>query len=198
MKVAIVLNSPTPVKKVDENDIIYTDGGYRNQKYLKGKNTLALVGDFDTPKKIPKGVNIVRLNPEKDFTDGERAIRYAKEIGAESVTIYGAENGKIEHVLGNIALLKIAKDQGIDAVISANGRTVRLLGAGRHEFKVDKNSAVSFIPYGGECEFIGSNGLYYPLAAKKLTPADTLGISNIAEEETVSVEIEKGETLICY
>ena len=198
MKVAIVLNSPNPIKKVVENDVIYTDGGYKNRKYLKGKNTLALVGDFDTLEKIPKGVNIVKLDRIKDFTDGEKAVRYAKEIGAESVTIYGATGGKTEHVLGNIALLKIAKNICLPARIIDGSNAVELLGEGRYEFKTEKDKKVSFIPYGGECEFMFSFGLYYPLEGIKLTAADTLGISNVALSENFSVEIKSGEALIIY
>ncbi len=197
MKVAIILKSPTFTDTVKEDYLIYADAAYKFADKIGKKNVLAVVGDFDSLGKAPEGEKIIGLNVEKNFTDGERAIRYAKELGAKEVSIYGAYGGKIEHVLGNIALLKIAKDIGLKAKIK-NGNTVTELFNGKRSFSVKENSNLSLLPYGGECKFKSSSGLYYPLENLTLTPADTRGISNVALEKEVSLEIISGEALIIY
>ena len=110
MQIAIILKAPSIDCVVKEENVIFADGAYRFLAQLGNKKVLAVVGDFDSLGRTPKGENIVSLEVEKNFTDGERAVRLAKEYGADEITIYGAYGGKIEHILGNIALLKIAKD----------------------------------------------------------------------------------------
>ena len=196
-KIAIILKSPEFIDTVTENIVIYADAGYKHAKKVGEKQVLAVVGDFDSLGKAPDGERIVPLNVEKNYTDGERAIHYAVEKGYKDIVIYGALGGKIEHILGNIALLKIAKNLGANAVIK-NGKTFVKLISEKTVINTQKNTTVSIIPYGGECSFKASFGLYYPLDNLTLTNADTRGISNVATEENIDIEFSKGEALIIY
>lgn len=195
MKTAIVLNAPYKIKNVAERDVIYTDGGYRNKKYNKDKNVLGVVGDFDTLGFIPKNERVILLDEEKNFTDGERAILFAKESGATSVVIYGGLGGKTEHVLGNIALLKIAKENGIQAELKGENETV-ILAEGKTERREGVGVTVSIIPYQGDCTVKESDGLYYPLEQLRLTKSDTRGISNKTTKDKFYVDVSEGEALI--
>ena len=98
---------------------------------------------------------------------------------------------------GKIYLLKIAKNLGARAVIK-EGETLTRLVSGKVSLAVRKDSAFSLIPYGEECVFAKSKGLYYPLDNITLTNADTRGISNVAVKESVDIEIAKGECLAVY
>ena len=195
MKVAIILKSPDFCDKVDESDVIYADGAYKYKGIIGEKNVLAVVGDFDSLKAAPTGENVIELNPEKKFTDGERAVRYAKEVGADEIIIYGATDGKIDHVLGNIFLLKIAEEIGLKAKIKGEGFTVRLI-CGKNEFNVNRGKVVSIIPFGDYCVVTDSAGLYYPLNNLTLTNGQTLGLSNKAVSEKISLDVIKGKALI--
>ena len=195
MKVAIILKSPDFCDKVDESDVIYADGAYKHKDIIGKKNVLAVVGDFDSLKAAPTGENVIELNPEKNFTDGERAVRYAKEVGADEIIIYGATDGKIDHVLGNIFLLKIAEEIGLKAKIKGEGFTVRLI-CGKNEFIVNRGKVVSIIPFGDYCVVTDSAGLYYPLNNLTLTNGQTLGLSNKAVSEKISLDVIKGKALI--
>ena len=197
MKVAIILKSPSFDDNVTEDNVIYADGGYKYKDKLGKKQVVAVVGDFDSLSAPPKSETVITLNTEKNFTDGERAVHLAKEEGFEEVVIYGAFGGKIEHVLGNIALLKIAKNIGLKAYIK-DGENITRLISGTQTLLVKENSTLSLIPYGGNCEFIKSEGLYYPLDNLTLTPADTRGISNVAMKNNVVISIKEGETLVIY
>lgn len=197
MKVAIILKAPQMDFSVKEENVIYADAGYKYAGIIGKKNVLGVVGDFDSLGKAPKDQKIIELEVEKNFTDGERAVRYAKECGATEIVIYGAYGGKIEHVLGNIALLKIAKSLGLKAQIKDGGNYTELF-SGKRVFAVQKGGVVSLIPYGGNCTVKESKGLYYPLENLTLTPCDTRGISNVATQEQVELNAVSGECLIVY
>ena len=197
MKVAIILKAPQMDFTVDEDNVIYADAGYKFADVIGKKNVLGVVGDFDSLGKAPEGQKIIDLEVEKNFTDGERAVRYAKECGATEIVIYGAYGGKIEHVLGNIALLKIADDLGLKAVIKDRENVTRLI-RDTVEITAEKGSALSLIPYGGDCTVKDSKGLYYPLKNLTLTCADTRGISNVVTESKVVLDVVKGQALAIY
>ena len=194
MKTAIVLNSPEPVKNVAEEYVIYADAGYKHKAFLGDKKTLAVVGDFDTLGAAPDNEPIVGLEKEKDYTDGERAVHFAKECGAEEITIYGAFGGKPEHILGNIALLAIAEKIGLKAAIRGDNYTVCLVG-GKRAFNVHSGASVSLIPYTDEAAVTDSRGLYYPLENLVLTKEDTRGISNVATADEFFINVYRGKVL---
>jgi thiamine pyrophosphokinase len=197
MDIAVILKAPFLTEKVIEEKVIYADAGYKFKDLVGEKEILAVVGDFDSLKTPPKDQKTINLNVEKDFTDGERAIRYAVELGAKNISIYGAYGGNIDHILGNIALLKIAKELGVNAVVKDDGKNTVLISK-ESRFKVKKGGTVSIIPYGGDCSFIDSKGLYYPLKDVTLTTKDTRGISNRAESQEIIINIKSGEALIIY
>lgn len=197
MDIAIILKAPELTEIVTEEKVIYADAGYKFKDSIGEKEVLAVVGDFDSLKTLPKGESLITLNEEKDFTDGERAIRLAVEKGADKIVIYGAYGGNIDHILGNIALLKIAKELGVFAVIKDGGKNTELI-SNKTEISVKKGGTVSIIPYGGNCTFKASKNLYYPLDSITLTTKDTRGISNKALSEKICVDISLGEALIIY
>jgi thiamine pyrophosphokinase len=197
MDIALILKSPTFEEEVTEDTVIYADAVYKHKDKVGDKTVLAVVGDFDSLGKAPSNEKTVGLNVEKNYTDGERALRYAFEKGFDRVVIYGAFGGKMEHVLGNIALLKIARDLGKKAVIK-NGDTVMELLEKSVSLRAKKDSALSLIPYGGDCKFIKSENLYYALDGLTLTPSDTRGISNVVMDENVQIDIENGFALAIY
>lgn len=73
-----------------------------------------IIGDFDSASSEAldyfggqPDISWIRLNPVKDDTDTESAIRKAIVLGAEKITLLGATGTRIDHLLGNIELLGI-------------------------------------------------------------------------------------------
>ncbi|MDF7638739.1 thiamine diphosphokinase [Lactobacillus sp. ESL0791] len=69
------------------------------------------VGDFDSLRntelaQVEKQIPDIRYSlPEKDFTDSELMVRYAfKEYRVETLTLYGATGGRLDHLLINLLL----------------------------------------------------------------------------------------------
>ena len=64
-----------------------------------------IIGDFDS---IDTNVlnkynkNVIKLNPEKDFTDTHEGLKLAISLECEKVDIVGAIGTRIDHVLANI------------------------------------------------------------------------------------------------
>ena len=194
MELGVILNAPS-ITKVQEKDVIFADAGYKFKSDLQDKNVLLVVGDFDSLKDVPKRENVQKLNVEKDFTDGEEAIIRAKELGATSVSIYGATGGRIDHVFGNFTLLKVAKNLGLKAIIKDQDFDAFLIDK-KGEFSVKNGSTLSIFPCGERCAFKRTSGLYYPLNDLELTNQDTRGISNKTTSDKVEYEINFGEALV--
>lgn len=188
-EVAIILNSPDETAIVTESDIICADGGYRHCP----RTPIAVIGDFDSSD-APTDVNIVCYPKEKDETDGQLAISYAHSLGYERATIYGALGGDIGHVLGNIGLLKYAESLGLEAIIKEKNLIIKKLDGIAREI-VGEGNKVSLFPYFGDATVKHSSGLYYPLMDIELKSGTNRGLSNIATENEISLEIVTGSLL---
>ena len=116
--------------KTDGIDAIIAADSGMDFLYENGVTPDIIVGDFDsaTTKALEyferKGqTEIRRLNPIKDDTDTEYAIRLAIREGARSIVMLGATGSRIDHVLGNISLLGIGLESGTDiSIIDTNNR----------------------------------------------------------------------------
>ena len=116
--------------KTDGIDAIIAADSGMDFLYENGVTPDIIVGDFDsaTTKSLEyferKGqTEIHRLNPIKDDTDTEYAIRLAIREGARSIVLLGATGSRIDHVLGNISLLGIGLESGTDiSIIDTNNR----------------------------------------------------------------------------
>jgi|AGTN01.1.fsa_nt_gi thiamine pyrophosphokinase len=189
---AIILNGEKDALPIDGDFIICADAGYLN----RGKRIPdVLIGDFDSLKIIPEGIKIIRHEPEKNMTDGELALRYANESGFKKAIFYSALGGREDHLLGNFALLALAKKLGTDAEIKGSG--VRIFySEGRAEIEGKIGDTVSIIPFGGPAVVRSSRRLFYPLENLTLEPVSSRGISNLLTAEKAEVEIDGGGALI--
>lgn len=198
-KIAIILNTPEEIENVLENDVILVDGGARFIKKLNNKNIVCVIGDFDSlensyKQEIDKQ-QIVGLEKEKNYSDGEFALRYAIENGYKNISIYGATGGRIDHVLCNISLLKKAKDLEATAKIIDKNEEM-FLTQNYTKIIVKKGTTLSILPFYEECLIDNSKGLYYPLNNLTLTKSDSRGLSNIARDSEVSFDVKKGIALV--
>jgi len=193
MKTAILLNSDE-IGVVTEKDVICADGGYR---YAEGKNIIAVVGDFDSLISKPENVNTIQFPSEKNMTDGELAVRYAAEKGIKDVVIYGATGGRLDHVLGNISLLKLAHSLGVKAKISSPKFSIYYSDS-LLSLETQKDCIVSIFAYGGEAVVEYAKGLYYPLDNLLLDSFCTRGISNKTVAEKAEIKVKSGEIIVFY
>lgn len=183
--------------------IIVADSGMEFMRRA-GKHPDMIIGDFDSVKqdtlaffKNQSTILWKELNPIKDDTDTEFAIRQAICIGAKEITLIGGTGTRLDHVLGNIALLGIGLTEQVQIqIIDAHNR-IRMIDAPICIKKEEQfGSYVSLIPYNGSVCGLTLKGFKYPLTDFNLKPYNSLGISNEIIEEKAEISFEAGTLLI--
>ena len=195
MRAAIVLNSKGHIINIEEEYIIAADAGYL-EVLKQQKKPNVIIGDFDSSD-MPNGFNIIKLNIEKDDTDGQAAIDYLKENSIDAVTIYGVGGGRMDHELCNLSLLAKAYKEGIDATAKEPDCDVFYREAGKVSFNIKKGATFSIIAFGDDLEISNGVNTKYPIDNLYITKYE-LGrsVSNIALADNVSFDILKGSALI--
>ncbi|MDD2980594.1 MAG: thiamine diphosphokinase [Hespellia sp.] len=159
-----------------------------------------IVGDFDSlaPEileyyKTRKEIPIREFNPVKDASDTEIAIRLAIESGKKNLTILGATGTRIDHIWANVQSLKVARDAGAEAEILDEHNRIRLIH-GRTVLKKEKafGPYFSIFPLGGEIDGLSIRGAKYPLYHHRLTPYDSLCVSNQIQGEEAVIDFQGG------
>lgn len=206
------LDTETAIRVIqkEKSVIIAADRGLDYCRLLHIKPTIA-VGDFDSVSTGTKmllgkyeqsGIRIVRLNPIKDDTDLEVALDIAMNMGKGGIDILGATGTRIDHVLGNLSLLRLAHEKNKTATIYDSKNRIRYLASG-DSLTIRKSEQygryVSLIPYRGMCRGVNASGVYYPLENAVIGDDEhyyTLTISNEITAEEAHFSVEKGELLV--
>lgn len=163
-----------------------------------------IIGDFDSVSaetlahfKAQEGIAVKQLNPMKDDTDTEAAIRQAIALGAEEITLLGATGSRIDHVLGNVALLGIGLKEHVAMRLVDSHNRIRMADK---PFKLRKAEQfgryVSLIPYAGDVEGVTLKGFLYPLENYHMSSFSSLGVSNEIVEEEAEVQLREGILLV--
>lgn len=158
------------------------------------------VGDFDSLNesslaKIKQNTEVITYEVKKDFTDTEAAYHEAVRHGATEVLILGATGTRMDHFMGNLALLQIALNQGV---------TVRLIDEHNELFLVQSSCEIakrdgyniSVFPFGGEVADFSLSQVAYPLKHHHLSTASTLTVSNEFLDGPARLDFIKGTVLV--
>lgn len=166
-----------------------------------------IIGDFDSvdPETleifrrecIEKGIVWKELNPIKDDTDTEFAIRQAMALGAEEITILGGTGTRLDHVLGNIALLGIGLEEGISIQLVDVHNRIRMIDKPMQLKKAEQfGTVVSLVPYFGEVKGLTLKGFKYPLQDFTMGGFSSLGISNEIMADVAEISFEEGNLIV--
>lgn len=163
-----------------------------------------IIGDFDSVqeetlayyKKQP-GIVWHTLNPVKDDTDTEFAIRLAIREGAGQIILLGGTGSRLDHVLGNIELLGIGLEQKVSIELLDEHNRVRMIDSPLRIAKKEQyGKYVSLIPYTPQVEYLTLKGFAYPLSDFCLKGFCSLGVSNEITEETAEITFEDGILIV--
>ena len=173
------------LSEIQPEYIIAVDSGL---KFLHQNQVLPthIVGDFDSVDssvveyyKSETNIPIRQFNPVKDASDTEIGLRYALELGAEELWLLGATGTRLDHVMANIQILKIAHDAGVKAYIVDNHNKISL---NEKEIFLKKQKSFgkyfSIFPFGGIVQSVTITGAKYPLEDYRLCPYDSRCVSN--------------------
>jgi len=174
------LKNTMRVKNIANNCdlLIAADGGARHLIDI-GLLPEIIIGDMDS---IDAGIlndkgdiMLIPHSPDKDKSDAELALEYALEQRCEQVILVAAIGGRLDHTLGNVAL--VARYPGRIAIFDGVSTLVAVDKSEKCILHGQVGTPVSLIPY-GSCPFsVRTKGLKYSLGDESLHSA-THGLSN--------------------
>ena len=187
------------IQKIKPDYVIGVDSGlhflYRNQVV-----PTHIVGDFDSvsPEVIAyyqslDDITIREYNPVKDATDTEIAVRLAEELGIKELFLLGATGTRLDHVMANIQILKIALDGGIRAFVLDEANRISVWEKEIHLRKEEAfGKYFSLFPLGGDVDDLSIVGAKYPLEHYRMSPFESRCVSNEYEDGEVKITFPKG------
>lgn len=192
----------------DKNEydyVIAVDGGL---KYLNeiGIRPDCLVGDFDTITSEILNlymndvtIEVIKLIPEKDYTDTHTAILKAIELKPNEICIIGGIGTRLDHTISNIQLLFLPLESNIKARIVNENNNISLING---DTVINKSEVygnyISLIPINGSVKGVTLKGFKYELNDYDFDPVKSvsLGVSNELVEDIGQIFIEDGILLL--
>ncbi|MCD7980853.1 MAG: thiamine diphosphokinase [Clostridiales bacterium] len=163
-----------------------------------------ILGDFDSAdpdalrffrERCPE--RIFTFPAQKDETDTELALQYAIREGAGRITVLGATGTRLDHVLGNIHLLKQAMDADTDCCILDAHNRIRMI---RRSLVIRRDGQfgryVSLIPFTPEVRGLTLTGFAYEVRDFTLASGSARGVSNEIREDEARIEMKSGILLV--
>ena len=193
MKAIVLLNGEPYRLQLKKDGYVYCcDGAYdwAKEKIEIDEN----LGDFDSITESPIPSPSCIYPAEKNYTDGEIAIRRAVKMGADEILIYGGFGKRADHFLGNLHLLRLAHDLGARAKM-ISPREYITYGEGYIDLSGLNGQTLSIVPFGADAHIMESSGLKYPLMELDLKYGSTRGISNVAVCEKAHI-VARGGVLV--
>ena len=182
--------------------LVAVDGGLHHLLQL-GLTPQLLIGDLDSvnaedlERCMQWGVEILHFPPEKDETDLELAVRDAVQRGFSEIVITCALGNRLDHTLGNLALLALPELKATHTLIS-NGATSIYLVNNQIALETYPGALISLLPWGQPVNGVTTTGLQYALEDATLYPWKTRGLSNVATSNRVTVSVKSGQLFLFH
>jgi thiamine pyrophosphokinase len=171
--------------------------------YRSGLQPDLILGDFDSADESVLDyfsghqVQWQQFPPEKDWTDTELALAHALEQKPREIHILGATGGRLDHLMGNIALLSQGVQAGVQVFLIDPRNRIRMIDRPMYLSKKEQFGAyVSLIPWGGPVTGLTLEGMKYPLENATLTGDTTRGISNEIAADMAHISFAGGRLLV--
>ncbi len=167
----------------DDDTIICADGGARHTKPL-GTAADIIIGDLDSCDDTGNA-RVIKYPTDKDFTDGELAVRYAADNGFDELMLLGMSGSRLDHTIADIFLLTLHDN----AYFADDNNEIYLL---RDSLTISGRRAMtlSVIPLCSELKNVTSTGLKWRLDGDTLAFGSTRGISNIVTDDVCRIEAD--------
>lgn len=167
-----------------------------------GRVPEAVIGDFDSvgddllERAAAAGARILRYPVEKDESDLDLALAYARAEGSTEVRFTAAFSGRLDHTLAALGTLLRSADldgrleePGLDGfVLDSNHRSSLVLDAVPGQvlsvFVLDDRTVLSL------------RGVRYPLDSRRLSTLSSLGLSNIAVDPEQEITVQHGAVIV--
>ncbi len=178
--------------------VIAADGGL-DHALAAGLTPAGVVGDLDSIS--PDGLAwaeehamVQRHSVSKDATDTELAIATAAAMNPGHIVLISGDGDRLDHTIAAIGALGAPAVTGIPIVECRWGtQYARVLhGPGRAHIRTRPGARVSLLAMHGRCESVSIQGTEWTLDRIALEPLVGHGVSNVAVESDVMVEVSIG------
>ena len=156
-----------------------------------------LLGDGDSLQGDFPGVERIRFQPEKDFSDGEAALAYALRHTAGRVLLLGALGGRLDHLLFNVQL-PLAQPGGVERVLLSGPGMEAAYSRGEALVEGSAGDQLSLVPLSERVEGICLQGLQYPLENYTLELGSSRTLSNVLLAGRAAVSHRSGLLLVIH
>lgn len=193
MKGILLLNGTPYSGEIPKGCHVYCcDGAYH---WAKGRTAIYKnIGDFDSLNEPPVPPPDEVYPSEKNFTDGEIAVRKMIADGVTEIDIYGAFGGREDHFLGNVQLLYYCVQRGICARLLSES-TIICAVRGCVELGGYAGRTISVFPFSAPLHIMCSRGLKYSYP-EVISYGECRGVSNIVESADARVVFGEGDTAL--
>ncbi len=176
---------------------IAADGGLRNALSL-GERVDIFLGDMDSVGDIqpPKGAEVLKFPPEKDLTDAQLAVDVALERGANEIIFVGGLDGRLDHTLSLLGILRDLGERGLHALAVSGYNRARYIKSTSTLLPRSGYKYLSLLAAEQRVKGIDIEGCKYPLKNARLGNRFQYAISNEIIENCALVSVKKGSLFI--
>ncbi len=187
-----------------EDLLIAADGGTEHCKEI-GIRPDIVIGDMDSISSQlmaefqSRGTNFIIHSRDKDQTDLELALSYAKQNGVNEVIFFGILGGRLDLSLSNILLLARDEWKSMSLVVINGPDTAFLLRAKDSISVIGKpGDLLSLVPISEVVEGVSTRGLRWQLDQAVLLQGNTRSVSNELLTDSAQVKIDMGKLLLVH
>ncbi len=177
--------------------LIAVDGAANSAKNL-GLTPNIICGDYDSvsleaaTEDFPNAEFIP--TPDQNYADLEKAILLAMERGATEIVVLGASGGRLDHTLGNLAVMQRYSSAVKLVFLDDFGSCHSLSTPQTFRFHVDLGDTVSLVAFQPN-SIVSIKGVKWELKDYPL-PVGTQGVSNLAASNIIEVSVANGAVFV--
>lgn len=177
--------------------LVCADGG-ANVARRYGLMPDAIVGDFDsvTAETLAHYRDVTQVrDQDTERTDAEKSIDWALGRKAvQEIVLLGASAGRLDHVIGHVALLK--RYRGRTRLVLEDDAARAWLGSGTIAIDEPEGTIVSFFAVGGAATGVTTENFRYALVDRTLELGVQDSVSNVVAARPARVKVAGGDLLM--
>jgi len=181
--------------------VLAADGGAR-YAYTLNVTLDVIIGDLDSLSDLAEqGISktkFVSYPVDKDETDLELALFYAKAQGVDQIVMVGVMGERIDMTIANILLMTHVSLSSCKLEMWHGEQTGWFIKPPGEDIRGHPGDTVSLIPLGGDVSGVTTDGLKYSLKGEKLFFGPARGISNLIQRPSPRIRISEGVILAIH
>ena len=173
--------------------LMAVDGGVATMRALRLRPDM-FVGDVDSARRPPRGVDACVYPVAKDFSDLSGALRESRKLDAEIVVIAGFLGGRLDHEWANL-LEAAAAARGFAGIVAPAVRGLIAVTSKSLRARTRPRQPVSVFALGRSAQ-VSLRGASWALARQRLPPG-SLGLSNVTGTK-LAVDVHQGVVAVVF